>query len=596
MAESPGINGSKLVTFTVYVNNSKLNSEYRVESIFVQKEFNRIPYAKISIIDGDMPNKDFPISNKNDFKPGTEIKIDAGYDSTETTIFQGIIVKIGIKITNDNTSNLLVECKDKVIKLTLGRKNANYVKKKDSDIITSIIGNCSGLSSDVKATSITYNELVQYYCTDWDFILSRSEINGFIVNIDNGKLTIKPPATGESPKLTITYGDDLIDFDAEIDSQEQLKSVEAVGWDTSSLQVVKKTGSAPTLNKQGNLTASTLSDVLGLAKFNLQTMVPLDKDLLKNWADAQLLKTELSKIKGTMRFQGNSNALPGTIIELKGVGERFSGNVFVNKIEHNIENGDWITETGFGFNSDWFIEKYETTAPTSAGLLPGVEGLQIGIVMKLDGDPDNQNKIQVKIPVMQAETEGVWARISNFYASNGFGDFFIPEIGDEVILGFFNNDPCHPVILGSLYSSKNVPPYQITKDNFKKAIVTKTKMKIEFDEEKKIITIITPGKNQIVINDDQKSILLKDQNNNSAELCSDGIKLDSPKDITISAKGKVAISAIGQITIDSKQDVKVSGLNVNNEAKVGFVAKGNATAELSASGQTTVKGAMVMIN
>jgi len=72
--------------------------------------------------------------------------------------------------------------------------------------------------------------------------------------------------------------------------------------------------------------------------------------------------------------------------------------------------------------------------------------------------------------------------------------------------------------------------------------------------------------------------------------------LDSPSDISITAKGKITIDAIGAIDLSSKADVSVKGMNVNHEASVGFVAKGNATAELSASGQTTVKGAMVMIN
>ena len=174
--------------------------------------------------------------------------------------------------------------------------------------------------------------------------------------------------------------------------------------------------------------------------------------------------------------------------------------------------------------------------------------------------------------------------------------FFVPEIGDEVVLGYFNNDPAHPVVLGSLYSSKRKPPYSLTADNFTKAIVTKSKLKIEFDDDKKVTTIETPGGNKIVISDDDTSILLADQNNNTVKLGSDGIALDSPKDITITAKGKVSVDAAGGLELNSKADVKITGMNVNNEAKVGFVAKGNASAELSASGQTTVKGAMVMIN
>ena len=197
---------------------------------------------------------------------------------------------------------------------------------------------------------------------------------------------------------------------------------------------------------------------------------------------------------------------------------------------------------------------------------------------------------------MQAETDGVWARLLQFYASDGIGAFFVPEIGDEVVLGYFNNDPSNPVILGNLYSSKRKPPYDLTAENNIKALVTRSKLKIEFDDDKKIITVVTPGKNTIVVSDDGKSILIQDQNNNKVELNESGITLDSPKDIKVTAKGKITLDAVGEIGITSKADVKVAGLNIKNEAQVGYVAKGSASAELSAAGQTTVKGAMVMIN
>ena len=89
---------------------------------------------------------------------------------------------------------------------------------------------------------------------------------------------------------------------------------------------------------------------------------------------------------------------------------------------------------------------------------------------------------------------------------------------------------------------------------------------------------------------------MQDQNNNKVELSQAGIVLDSPKDITINAKGKITIDAVGEIGISSKADTNIEGLNVNAKANVGFVGKGSATAELSAAGNTTVKGAMVMIN
>jgi hypothetical protein len=77
---------------------------------------------------------------------------------------------------------------------------------------------------------------------------------------------------------------------------------------------------------------------------------------------------------------------------------------------------------------------------------------------------------------------------------------------------------------------------------------------------------------------------------------SNGISLSSAKDITLKAKGAITMDATSKISGIAKQDVSLEGLNVKVQAKVSATVKGNATAELSASGQTTVKGAMVMIN
>ena len=99
-----------------------------------------------------------------------------------------------------------------------------------------------------------------------------------------------------------------------------------------------------------------------------------------------------------------------------------------------------------------------------------------------------------------------------------------------------------------------------------------------------------------MLSDKDKSITLTDQNGNTVKLDSAGISMSSPKDIRIDAKGTIAVSAVGALTLGSQADTQVEGLNVTCDAKVGVTAKGAASAELSAAGQTTVKGAMVMIN
>lgn len=596
MAQSPNANSDGVVALTILSGGAAIDTSVQVISVLIAKKINKISSATLVLIDGDMPEQDFPLSNQETFKPGAEIEIKAGYASETQTLFKGIVIRHRIKIDGRNFSRLIVECRDKAVAMTVGRKNANFVKVTDSAAIQKILGNYSSLSSSVDSTSPQHGELVQYYCTDWDFMLSRAEANGLLALVDDGKVTVQAPQANAAAKLSVTYGEDLIELEADIDARTQLKEVKAVSWDETTQKVVEQTAAADSLTGQGNLKSSDLAGVIGLSSFRMQTNAPLKSDFLTSWAKSRQLKAGLARIRGRMRFQGSAEAAIGGIISLNGVGDRFNGNVYVTSVTHDISNGNWITDVDFGLPEDWFAERRDLVAPPASALAPGVEGLQIGVVTKLDQDPDNDFRVQVSVPLLQAETEGVWARLGQFYASDSFGAFFLPEIGDEVVLGYLNNDPAHPLILGSLYSSKRKPPYTPEQANNTKALVTRSKLTVELDDDKKVVTIVTPGKNRIVLSDDGKSILVQDQNNNKVELNESGIELSSPKDIAIKATGKINLQATGAIGIKSSADVEVQGMNVSNKASASFTAQGSASAELSASGQTSVKGAMVMIN
>jgi Rhs element Vgr protein len=595
MADSPNLNSSAVLKLTISSNGAVLADTIKVIAVSVSKAVNRISTARIIIRDGDMPQDKFPVSDLDVLAPGADIKISAGYGSAANVIFEGVVVRHGIHIVGNNEAQLQIECKHKAMALTVGRKNANYVDLKDSDIISKLIAT-TGVSADVASSDTQHKELVQYYCSDWDFLVTRAEANGFLVILEDASVVVKAPQTDAAAVLKLTYGVDLMEFHADIDARTQLSSVQGVSWDPGAQAVVEQQAAPQAMNPQGNLDAATLAKVVDLSSYRMQTTAPLESGELKSWIAARQMKAGLARIQGSMKFQGSALAKPGCMLELVGVGARFSGQVFASAVSHDIANGNWITEVEFGMAPEWFSQQDGAAAALASGLTPGVSGLQIGIVKKLDEDPEGQYKIQVSIPVLQAETDGVWARLANFYGSTGVGAFFIPEIGDEVVIGYLNSDPSHPVVLGSLYSSQRKPPYELTAENFIKAIVTKGLLKIEFDDDKKVITIITPQKNSIVLSDDGKSICLTDQNNNMIKMSPDGILLDSPKDIVINAKGKVSITAVANIESSATADIKNEALNINNNAKVGFVAKGSATAELSASGQTTVKGAMVMIN
>lgn len=594
MADSPSANSDGALSVTISVDGSPLTG-LGLMSVTIQLGLNRIPWAEIVIDDGDMSTGSFAVSDTASLIPGASVSISAGYAGQTTSLFSGVVVRHSVKISNDNYSRLIVECRDKTTKMTIGRSNANYLQKTDSDIISSLIS-AHGLSADVQSTSTQYPELVQYYCSDWDFMLARAEVNGMVVNVSNGSVSVKPPQAG-SAVLAVTWGQDLFEFSADIDARTQYTAAQATSWDPAQQAIVQGSSAAPgSLNTQGNLSGSTLAGVASPSTYVLQTSAAQPQALLTSWASAQQLKATLARIRGRMRFQGNATALPGSLISVKGVGTRFSGDVYVSAVRHSLVDGNWLSEAEFGMQPDWHLERSDVVAPGTGGLLPAISGLQIGVVMKLDGDPQGEQRIQVQVPVLQAQTQGVWARLLQFYASNAFGAFFLPEVGDEVILGYLNDDPSSPVVLGSLYSSSRTPPYALAAENDTKALVTRALHRVVFDEKNKIITIVTPGNNTVVLSDQDQSILVQDQNNNSVKLSSSGIALDSPYDIKLTAQGGISLSAVNNINLSAQADVTASGLNVSCSAQVGFTGKGSATAELSASGQTTVKGGLVMIN
>lgn len=347
------------------------------------------------------------------------------------------------------------------------------------------------------------------------------------------------------------------------------------------------------MNKQGDLQPKNIASGGSML---LQTDAPTEEKALKQWADSMALKAALARYQGSVSFYGSAKAKPGCIIELKGLGKRFNGNLFVGSVTHTIEDNEWTTEAGAGVSPLNITDEPDVVSPTASGYLPGLQGLHAAVVKKLDGDPQKEYRIQVELPWLDGKSKLLWARLATMYATGGMGTFFLPEPGDEVLVGFMNQDPGHPVILGSLYGAKHKPPFEYEAKNNTKAIVTREKLRIEFDEEKKVITVATPGKNTLEISDDGKQIRLADQHKNEIKMDSGGITLTSAKDIKLKAKGGITMDATMKLSAAAKQDVSLEGLNVKVQAKVGASVKGNATAELSASGQTTVKGAMVMIN
>jgi uncharacterized protein involved in type VI secretion and phage assembly len=198
----------------------------------------------------------------------------------------------------------------------------------------------------------------------------------------------------------------------------------------------------------------------------------------------------------------------------------------------------------------------------------------------LQDDPGGEHRIQVRMPVVDPQAEGVWARVASLDAGQDRGAFFRPEIGDEVVLGFLNDDPRDPVVLGMLNSSAKPAPLTATDENHEKGFITRSGMKLLFDDEKVSVGVQTPGGQSITLSDEEGTIILKDQHGNSITMNSEGMTIESA----------------GKLEIKAGSDLNLEGTNTGFKASSQFKAEGSSGAELTSGGTVVVKGSVVQIN
>jgi uncharacterized protein involved in type VI secretion and phage assembly len=213
--------------------------------------------------------------------------------------------------------------------------------------------------------------------------------------------------------------------------------------------------------------------------------------------------------------------------------------------------------------SEWYDNLHE---PPASGLTAAIVGLQVGVVSSIE-DPKGEFRVLVKMPILGTE-EAVWARLGVLDAGNKRGAYFMPEVGDEVIMGFIGNDARQAVILGSLHSSgKHPTPLSPKKENHEKGFVSRSGLRFLFNDDKKSVIIETPEGNRLSITEkDKNKIKIEDKDGSIIEMTGEGITIESAGNLTLKAKKNIVIegqklSLKGKISgsFDGGTSLKLSG-------------------------------------
>ena len=493
-----------------------------------------------------------------------EIKTGAKGSRSTSTIFKGQIVSLEPEFTAKGAA-IVARALDKGHKLQRVRKVRTFQQMSASNMVNKVAQE-AGLTAQAKSTDVVHEFFQQSAETDWDFVARLARMHDYRFYVEDTTLHFKP-AESEGAAITLTWQDNLISFRPRVSGVQQVQTINVRAWDPKNKQVVNGSAGSGTTTSQAGVTRSKVSSDLGGGTTVLADRVAantgeanaLAKSALDGRADAYLEAEGLAF--------GNPAIRAGCEVQIKGVGQSFSGTYVVSSSTH-VYKGTTGYQTTF-----------QISGRSERGLLDLMHpperhdwsrDLVVGVVTN-NNDPEGIGRVRVKYPSLSDDEESAWARVASVSAGNQRGLVMLPQPEEEVIVGFEHGDTRRPIVIGSLFNGRDKPGDELLQNKDGSfALVSNEKAHIH-------------TKKDLEIKSDQKMIV---------EVQSDqDTKVSGNTNHETTGNGKLKAQ---QYTIEAGSTLSVKGVSVTVEATASLTLKG-ATVDVQASGPLNLKGAIVNI-
>lgn len=441
---------------------------------------------------------------------GTTVEIIGGKfkDTTGTSLIKGEVTSIEAVCTEMSITTI-VRGYEKAHRLQRARRSRTFLNMTDSDIAEKIAKNAGLSDTDIMSTSTTHDHISQVAQTDWEFLVQRAREIGYEVGVSagtfffrrssgmpsdsalGGALDAVASAAGSLLGLgggPLTYKDNLFSFHPRISAANITPDVEVRVWDGIGARVVvgsadAKTGTAtiddedpadlansftdgllplPPVPKLPKIPGIKLPD-LGSNPSNTAFVVvnhPVGNGSATDTAADDMAKGLADHISSTFaEAEGEANGDPaiqaGKQVDIKGVPEIFCGKWTVTQARHIFDPMELGYRTHFTVSGR---SNRSLLALASGGAAPDrtgqFAGLVCGVVSDLNDD-QNLGRVKITLPWLSPSFVTDWARVVQVAAGGRTGAMFLPEVGDEVLVGFEFGDPRRPYVIGGLVNSNS---------------------------------------------------------------------------------------------------------------------------------------------
>ncbi|NED93728.1 hypothetical protein G1H11_00175 [Phytoactinopolyspora alkaliphila] len=481
---------------------------------------------------------------------------------------------------------LTVTAHDVAHRLTGATRVRTFTNATYADMIRSVLHR-AGVSGRV-ADSSTRHEYVLQVGTDLDFVDELSDRLGWDWQVEGRQVVVGPPSTESS--TTVELGSDISEFSVRASGRHP-GAVEARGWSRSDKREV---ASKPAMvSEAAPAAASQLVDSFVASAGSLRTGTAITaatavSDRAEADSVAGALRDRLAAAAVTARGRGPVNRAlrPGAGLTVTHAGPA-SGTYFVSQVEHVYRRSGFETRFVAGERRPTGLVDTLSSAPAGGGLTH--DGLVVGVVTNND-DPEKLGRVKVNFPWISVEVESAWARVASIGGGGNRGMVSLPEVNDEVLVGFEGGDLRTPVVLGGLHGGKDRPPEYAVKSGRTtyRRITSRLGHVIEMADgdppDRHILIALAGGDRQISLAHDRMDI-----------------ELPGGVPFTLKAgEASIAVDAGGGIVLDGtkveitgRQGVSINGMNValKADAEVSMEA---AVAAIRAKVQATVEGAAAL--
>ena len=414
--------------------------------------------------------------------------------------------------------------------------------------------------------------------TDWAYLSRLVRNHGGELDIAGGALHVLDPAATKAAVAELVFGESLQRYRPRVSTVGQVAEVTVRGWDPKQKQEIVQTATpAGSTSIDGAKIDGQVSGTTVLIPDAAVTTIAE----AKAQAEASARSIGHERVQATAAAAGDPKLLAGEYVAISGVGTRFGGTHRIVSATHVYGARGYTTRLTLGAGGRPLAESVRGGARTHAF----ADHLAIGIVTSND-DPDKLRRVKVKYPILGGEVESDWARIAWGAAGKERGVVALPEVNDEVIVGFEHGDVRRPYVLGVLFNGEDTPGADLVKaDNslaarFPRTLDVATQKQALVTADEGVTVKTTKGPIEVSSNKDVKLAASVGGAPSAFTIETTGqVKVDGKQGVEIAASGPLKITSTAPVTVESNAALQLKGSIVQVQAS-GILQLSGATVML----------------